>query len=144
MGGDADLSSTTLRERVTLLGIAHLSRRGLSPAHAGQVVETCTWRFEQVEGDVLGKLTEAEVTRALNRLQSDGVVRESDGGDISPVGKGRPRYDLAVDEAAVLETFAGDDRLRALVEYVRDEGGASSDRGRTDPDGDGTGGADRP
>lgn len=121
MGADADLSTTTLGERVTLLGIVSLSRRGETPTHAGQVVETCTWRFEEVEGDVLGKLSEAEVTRALNRLQSDGVVRESDDGDTSPVGKGRPKYDLEVDDGAVLEAFAGDDRLRAVVEFVRQE-----------------------
>lgn len=121
MVDDADLTSATFPERVTLLGIAYLSTEGEVPAHAGRIVETCTWRFDEIGRDVLGKVSEADVTRALNRLEAQGVVRETDAGNSSPVGKGRPRYALTVDASEVLDAFDDDDRLATLVDDIRDD-----------------------
>lgn len=121
MVDDADLTSATIPERVTLLGIASLSTEGEVPAHAGRIVDTCTWRFDETGRDVLGTVSEADVTRALNRLEARGIVRESDDADASPVGKGRPKYALTVDADAVLDAFDDDDRLSPLVDDIRDE-----------------------
>lgn len=119
MGNQADLTTTTLPERITLLGVTYLTDRDETPAHTGQIVGTCTWEFGDAS-DVLGSLSEADVSRALNRLEADGIVEEALDEDASPVGKGRPRYSLSVDPETVLDHYAADDQLAELVAYIRD------------------------
>lgn len=121
MVSHTDLTTASLSERVTLLGVTYLASRDATPVHTGEVVSTCTWEFGDVEADVLGSLSEADVSRALNRLEAGGVVEQAFGEDASPVGKGRPRYSLCVDPETVLDSYATDDRVAALVEYVRAE-----------------------
>ncbi|MFB6087415.1 MAG: hypothetical protein ABEJ85_02745 [Haloarculaceae archaeon] len=113
-----DTADLTLTHRVVTLGLAELAADGAVPAHAGEVVSTCNGALDAVEGDVLGRLAEADVTRALKELEAEGVVtatRES----TSPTGKGRPRYELAVDADALLDRFADDERVAGLVDRVR-------------------------
>ncbi|WP_255198657.1 hypothetical protein [Halorarius litoreus] len=116
-----DLAAATLSERVTLLGLTYLTVRGDVPAHTGQVVETCTWTFDDLGGEVLGNLSEADVSRALNALEASGGVEQVFGDEQSPVGKGRPRYELAVDAERVLASYDDDERLVDIVAFVRDE-----------------------
>lgn len=117
----SDLTGATLAERVTLLGLTYLTTRGDVPAHPGQVVETCTWTFDDLGGEVLGDLSEADVSRALNALDADGLVEQAFGDEQSPVGKGRPQYELAVDAETVLDSYADDERLTDVVAFVRSE-----------------------
>lgn len=121
MSTHTELAAASLAERVTLLGVTYLAGRGETPIHAGEIVGTCTWEFDDVDADVLGNLSEADVSRALNQLEADGAVEQTTDGDASPVGKGRPRYSLAVAPEAVFDSYATDDRLAALVGYVRAE-----------------------
>lgn len=117
---EPDLESTSFAERVVLLGVSHLERRDETPVHSATVVETCTWRFDDVGDDVLGRVSESDVMRALNRLEDRGLVRELDGDDASPVGKGRSQYELVADAADVLDALADADRVGHLAGRIRD------------------------
>jgi hypothetical protein len=114
-----DVESTALTHRVVLLGVAELSGRDDVPAHAGEIVSTCIDNIDVVRGDVLGKLSEADVARALNQLEDAGLVERADVGDTSAVGKGRPAYVLPVGTTELCEALDGDERLTALVGHVR-------------------------
>jgi hypothetical protein len=119
MAEPTDIESTTLTHRVVLLSVAELSGRDDVPAHAGEIVSTCIDSIDTVEGDVLGKLSEADVARALNQLEDTGLVERAEVGDTSAVGKGRPAYVLPMGGKTVCEALDEDDRLEALVGRVR-------------------------
>ena len=114
-----DVESTTLTHRVVLLGVAELSGRDNVPAHAGEVVSTCIDSIDDVEGDVLGRVSEADVARALNELEDAGLVERAEVGDTSAVGKGRPAYVLPMGTDELCVALADDTRLDTLVEHVR-------------------------
>lgn len=115
---ELDLSETTLAERMALLGVADLALAGATPAHSGDVRRTCIEHVAALDAEVVGRPSEADMMRALNRLAADGVVEEVPAGDASPVGKGRPGYDLQDTPEAVLSALAEDDRLAPLTERV--------------------------
>ena len=115
------IESTSLSQRVVLLGLVELSERGTTPVHSGDVKRACQRRLEEVEGDVVGELSEPDAIRALNELAGAGILSEAEVEDRSPVGKGRPTYALAADPEAVLDALAEDDRLTPLVEEIRTE-----------------------
>lgn len=117
---ELDVESTTLAQRVVLLGVTQLSVRGATPTHSGEVRRACTERLADVQGDVLGEVDEADVMRALNALEGRGLVDEVEVEDTSPVGKGRPTYALNVDAETVLDSFAADERIAGVVERIRD------------------------
>ena len=112
------LDSTTLVQRLTLLGVAQLAESGETPAHAGEIARLCAEEATAVDGDVVGTVSEADVTRALNELDADGHVETAEAGERSPVGKGRPAYEPAHSTTALIETFGGDDRLAAVVDRL--------------------------
>ncbi|WP_372911532.1 hypothetical protein [Salinigranum sp.] len=118
MSEHTDVEETTLTHRVVLLGVAELSGRDDVPAHAGEVVSLCIDNLANVDGDVLGRLSEADVARALNELEDAGLVERADVGDTSAVGKGRPAYVLPMGADALCDAFDDDDRLAALVDHV--------------------------
>lgn len=113
------IESTSLSQRVVLLGVVELSERGKTPVHSGEVKRTCAERLREVEGDVVGGISESEAIRALNELAAEGILSEHEVEDRSPVGKGRPTYTLAVDAGDALEALSDDERLEALVEEIR-------------------------
>ena len=115
-----DVESTTLTHRVVLLGVAELSGRDNVPAHAGEVVSTCIDSIDTIEGDVLGKVSEADVARALNELEDAGLVERAEVGDTSAVGKGRPAYVLPLGAETLCESLDDDTRINGLVDHVRD------------------------
>jgi hypothetical protein len=115
----SDVEGTTLTQRVVLLGVAELSGRDDVPAHAGEIVSVCVDHVDEVGGDVLGRVSEADVARALNRLEDADLVERAEVGDTSAVGKGRPAYVLPMGATALCETLDGDDRLTRLVDHVR-------------------------
>lgn len=113
----ADLCSRALSDRVVLLGLAVLSAASETPAHTGKVVRTCSEHTGSIRAEVLGTVSEAEVNRALNRLEADEYV-ECVIDDTSPAGKGRPQYALATDPATVVEPLADDTQVGALATEV--------------------------
>jgi predicted transcriptional regulator len=114
------ISSLSLSGRVVLLTVTHLSQRGETPVHTGQVIRANGDQLESVDIDTLGKISEAEVSRALNRLEDEELVTMAEQDDTSPVGKGRPAYTLDVDIDDVLDALAADDTVAPLVEQVDD------------------------
>ncbi|WP_338741367.1 hypothetical protein [Haloplanus salilacus] len=115
---DGSLDSTTLVQRLTLIGVGSLSTRGEAPAHAGRIARVCDEQAEAIDGDVVGSVSEAEVTRALNELDAAGLVDTAETDDRSPVGKGRPAYDLDCDPETLVERFESDDRLQQLLDRL--------------------------
>lgn len=115
------LDSLPLSGRVVLLSMTHLSLTGETPVHTGQVIRATTDHLDTIEADTIGKLDEAEVNRALNRLEADSVVEMADVDDASPIGKGRPTYQLAVETDTVLSALGDDADVASLVEKVRSQ-----------------------
>lgn len=117
MSDSVDLDSASLSSHVVLAGLVELSVRGDTPAHAGEIRGACNEAMDAVDGDVLGTVTEAEVTRTLNELEAEGVV-EGTRDDTSATGKGRPNYRLDADPDAVRATLADDDRVAPLADRL--------------------------
>jgi len=115
---DGSLDSTTLVQRLTLIGVGSLSTRGETPAHAGRIARVCDEQAESIDVEVVGRVSEAEVTRALNELDAAGFVDTADAGERSPVGKGRPAYDLDCDPETLVERFESDDRLERVLDRL--------------------------
>lgn len=114
MSDTATIEGTTLTHRVVLLGVTDLATDDGTPAHAGEVRQACRASLDAVETEVVGTLTEAEVTRALNELEAEGLL-SAEREDTSATGKGRPHYDLAVESERLLGDLRGDDRVAPLV-----------------------------
>lgn len=114
----ADLDSTTLTQRLALIGVAQLSAADDTPAHAGEIARACSEYVDTVDGDVVGSVSEAAATRALNELEADGLVHMATDGSESLVGKGRPEYDPEYDATALSEAFDDDERLAPLLDRV--------------------------
>lgn len=110
------LDSLSLPQRVVLLGLTTLERDDETPAQVHVITRTTKTHAEAI--DDLGKLTEAEVDSALNALEADGVVSSPSMGDSSPVGKGRPAYEPAIDTETLLDALAADERLASAVDRV--------------------------
>jgi Cdc6-like AAA superfamily ATPase len=113
-----NIESLPLSGRVVLLSMTHLSRTEETPVHTGQVIRTTSEHLDAIEADTIGKLDEAEVNRALNRLEAGGFVEMVDVDDASPVGKGRPAYRLDIQVDTVLETLGEDDSVATLAESI--------------------------
>ncbi|WP_340100127.1 hypothetical protein [Salinibaculum salinum] len=114
------IASLSLSSRVVLLTVTHLSQNDETPAHTGQVIRANADHLDAVDADTLGKISEAEVSRALNRLEDEELVEMANQREKSPVGKGRPAYTLAVDIETVLDELADDETVAPLVEQVDD------------------------
>lgn len=118
MSEAVELDETTLTQRVVLAGLADLSARGETPAHAGEIRAVCRDALDGVEADVVGGTpTEAEVSRALNRLDATDLV-EGSRDETSVTGKGRPKFRPAADPAALLDRLADDGDVSPVVERV--------------------------
>ena len=113
-------SAPSLTHRIVLLAVAELDASGATPAHSGAIRSASIRLFEAVENDPLGNLAEADTVRALNELEAAGVLATVKLAETTPVGKGRPGFELAVDRDDLLDELAADDRLQALVRTVRD------------------------
>jgi len=112
----ADLDSTTLTQRLTLISIARLAADGNTPAHAGEIARACSRHVDTVDADVVGSVSEAATTRALNELEADDLVRMASDGSDSPVGKGRPEYEPGLDTSTLITALDDDDRFDALLD----------------------------
>ncbi|MEF8853481.1 MAG: hypothetical protein V5A44_12485 [Haloarculaceae archaeon] len=117
MSDTADIEETSLTHRVVLLGVADLAGESATPAHAGGVRRACRESLDAVETEVVGTPSEAEVSRALNELEAAGLL-SAIRGDTSATGKGRPRFELAVERDAVLADLGEDDRVSPLADRL--------------------------
>jgi DNA-binding transcriptional ArsR family regulator len=113
-----DIDGLSLAQRVVLLSVSHLDADGETPAHANEVTRIAAEYADALDQDTIGKVTEAEVDRALNALEAEGIVMVPELDDTSPIGKGRPAYELTDDDTAVLDALGEDDRLAALVAEI--------------------------
>lgn len=114
MTTNSSLESTTVTERLVLHELAGLEAEGRTPARATDVLGSCRGRLADLEDVVGGRLSEADVVGACRTLADKGLVTEQTPDATSPVGKGRPAYELAVDAAIVRESLAEDDRFHRL------------------------------
>ncbi|MFT4881509.1 MAG: hypothetical protein ACI9CA_002014 [Natronomonas sp.] len=110
-----ELGTRSLADCVVLLALAELSTDGETPAHTGEVCRACDETAEELNGEVLGSVSEAEVNRALNRLEADDHVAAEPSDDTSAVGKGRPRFVLEEELPTVVDSLAEDDRVAHLA-----------------------------
>jgi Cdc6-like AAA superfamily ATPase len=117
-----NIEALPLSGRVVLLSMTHLSLTDETPVHTGQVIRATSEHLDAIDADTIGKLAEAEVNRALNRLEADGFVEMANVGDASPVGKGRPAYRLDTEVDAILETLDDDDNVAPLAEKIASDG----------------------
>lgn len=119
MSDQPDITEFSLTERVVLLGIADAAAADETPVASWEVRERIERVIRFVDTETVSTPTEAEAAGALNTLATDPAIGEHQSGS-SPTGKGRPRYDLAVELEAVLDALAADDRLDPAVETVRE------------------------
>ena len=114
MTGDSSLDSTSVTERLVLYELAELEADGRTPARATDVLRTCRGHLEGLDEVVGGRLTEGDLVRSCRTLEDRGLVSETKPDSTSPVGKGRPAYELAVEREAVREFVRDDERLDGL------------------------------
>ena len=67
---------------------------------------------------MVGKLTEADVSRALYSLEEAGLVVDEGPADSSPTGKGRPIYAPVPDPETLYEKLAAVDDVAPLLEVT--------------------------
>jgi len=104
--------------RFVLLTVADLERRGESPVHSYDVKRVCETHVEALDREPFGGVTRRDVIAALSALEDADLLEEAT--VTSPVGKGRPAYELTAEPDAVLGSLAGDDQLAPLVDRVRE------------------------
>jgi hypothetical protein len=110
------LESTSLADRVVVATLVSLSATGRTPANTAEIREASAEYLDGDRTETVGRLSEADVIRALNGLAETDLVVETRPDDSSPVGKGRPEYDLGVDAGVVRESLADDERVAAMLE----------------------------
>lgn len=112
-----DITSLSLSSRVVLLAVTHLEEADETPAHTGQVIRAAKDHLESVDAETLGRVSESEVSRALNRLEDADLLGMAND-DPSPVGKGRPSYALEVAPGTVIDALADDPEVEPLVDRI--------------------------
>lgn len=116
-----DLETLSLSQRVVIGVLAQLKREGDTPAHTGEVIRAYKDVADAITADTLGRLTEAEVNRALNELEALEVVETVETRGESPVGKGRPAYAVSVSVSTIFDLLADDDRIDTDLAMVETE-----------------------
>ncbi|WP_290815912.1 hypothetical protein [Halovivax sp.] len=114
MDATAPVRDASLVERVVLLGLVRRAVEGRTPARVDEVRSACNDRLDEVTG----RLSEADVCRALNELATTELVDERGPNVRSPAGKGRPTYELRCDVDATLTAVGADEYLTSLVADV--------------------------
>lgn len=112
------LDETTLAERLALLALVELGRRGETPATAQAVRDCCGDHLHEVATAILWTPTEVDVAKTLKELVAHGLVTERTTAP-TVTGKGRPRYEATIEDRDALATLAEDDRLAPVVAGIR-------------------------
>jgi DNA-binding PadR family transcriptional regulator len=121
MSDAVDLDGVSLSQRVVALSLAALADAGETPAHTAAVNRACSEHVGDVDAEAFGRMSEADVNRALNALQDHGLVTARGRDAESPVGKGRPTYALAVARDQLLTALAADDRFATAIDGLSAE-----------------------
>lgn len=114
----SEFDSTTLTERLVLLALADAAVCNETPVASVDIRQRCLDLCESVDAEVLSTPDEPDIMRALSVLGAEPYIEELQR-DTSPVGKGRPQYDLDTDPSEVLDVLVEDERLEAPVQSVR-------------------------
>ncbi|WP_222919837.1 hypothetical protein [Natrinema sp. SYSU A 869] len=115
MSDESPLESISLTNQAILLGVAELAREGQTPVQTHELRQHCQRQLPEVDTEVVGTITEADVIRSLYQLEAEGFVDEVEPAETSPTGKGRPAYTLAVSIDAVSDGVA-DELLDELAD----------------------------
>ncbi len=110
--------SRSLSGRLVLLCLVDLEHAAETPVHTGEIIGELRDLLDSLDEHLLDSLSEAAVNRALNRLESDGLVEMSSPSGTSPTGKGRPQYTLAADPSEVVSSLADDEEVAPLAAHV--------------------------
>ncbi|MES3516603.1 MAG: hypothetical protein PPP58_02950 [Natronomonas sp.] len=114
MDDEDALESTTLAQRTVLACLLQLSAAEETPATSAEIRAAAANHVEETGGEAI-RISEADVMRALNGLAEAGIVEEHEEGETSPVGKGRHRYALSVDETTLGSVLEDDSRVNSLL-----------------------------
>lgn len=106
MSDESPFRSVSMTNQFVLLGVAELDRKGETPVQTHELRQYCKQQLSDVDTEVVGTLTEADVIRSLYRLEDEGLVDEAQSVATSPTGKGRQSYTLAVTVEDVYEGVA--------------------------------------
>lgn len=115
MGNDDILESASLAEGLVLLSLLEVESE---PAQTHNLRRTCLSLAERIDDPVIGRVSEADIIRSLYSLEAAGVVAEHEPAESSPIGKGRPKYELAVEKETVLEAARERSALEGIVDDV--------------------------
>jgi hypothetical protein len=108
------LGDVTTTQGVVLAALVESTADRSTPVNPAELRSVCNDALAATDGPVVGGLSEADVTRALYALESDGHV-ENVADETSPAGKGRPAYELRVDRESVLAELSDRDGFDGLV-----------------------------
>lgn len=110
------LESTDVAERVVLTELAECTRQGECPIATLDLLDGCRRRVTELDELVAGRFTEADLLRSCHSLAATELARENPPEEGSPVGKGRPEYELVVDAETVQKFLSDDDVFGSLVQ----------------------------
>lgn len=105
-------------ELYVLLGLTTLQQAGETPANSPAVKDACATLPDPDEA-LVGKLSEAEVSKLLYALESAALIEEYDPDERTATGKGRPEYELSVDPALVIDAAADRTALESAAAELR-------------------------
>ncbi|WP_306056194.1 hypothetical protein [Natronococcus wangiae] len=106
MVAESDIESLSLTEQVVLCAVAEADREKELPAQTHEIRRACRAQLADVDAEVVGTITEADVMRSLYRLEAEGIVDEYQPDERSPTGKGRPAYTVNGDIEAVYDAVS--------------------------------------
>ncbi|MFC7251248.1 hypothetical protein ACFQJ5_15590 [Halomicroarcula sp. GCM10025324] len=104
-------------DQFVLLSVVELTAADATPAHSFDVAETAKDHLDDIDRDPFGGVQRQEVISALQTLADAGLLEKSKAE--SPIGKGRPGYELAVDAETVLDELTGVEGLGSYAETLR-------------------------
>jgi hypothetical protein len=109
-----DPDSMTFVQRITLYCLVDMAEAGRTPADAAEIKSEAKRILEAADGQPVGSLSDADVIRSLAGLADTDLVDEQRPEDRSPVGKGRPQYDLDAEAARLRNELETDEELNNL------------------------------
>jgi hypothetical protein len=104
-------------QRFVLLAVADLALEDRQPIHSFDVRERCTARTADVTC-AEGGVERAAVLRALESMTGEGPLTEVEA--TSPVGKGRPGYELDPEPDAIVDELVHDASVESYAASLRD------------------------
>ncbi len=112
------IESASLTERIVLLALADAAICGETPVASVDMRPRCQELIEDIDTETISTPNESDIMRALSVLGAEPYVAERQS-ETSPVGKGRPQYDLTTEPESVLEALMQDEYFEAPVERIR-------------------------